>query len=395
MTAPADADADTQPEAGSGRLAENIMHFGRVLRAAGLPVGPGAVIAAVRAVEAVGLRNRDDFYWALHAVFVNRRDQRELFDQAFQIFWRNPEILERMMSMMLPSIDVDTDAEEDKSKPEVVAAPGRGAGRRQASPTTPAAARGVRARRAMTWSDARNACGRWTSRRCPTRKSPRRQGHHRGCACRSMNCAPAASARTSRRPRADLRATLRAACAAAATSSRCKFRSSAPRHPPLVVLCDISGSMSRYSRMLLHFLHAVTNDRDRVHTFLFGTRLTNVTRYLRYKDIDVALEKIAEAVHDWSGGTRIGRLPARIQPRLVAPRARPGGPGAADHRRAGPRRRATGLARRDGAPAPVLPAADLAQPALALRGLRAQIAAASGRSCPMSTISGRCTTLKA
>jgi hypothetical protein len=65
--------------------------------------------------------------------------------------------------------------------------------------------------------------------------------------------------------------------------------------------------MERYSRMLLHFLHAVTNDRDRVHTFLFGTRLTNVTRYLRYRDIDLALEKIAETVEDWSGGTRIGR----------------------------------------------------------------------------------------
>jgi len=71
-------------------------------------------------------------------------------------------------------------------------------------------------------------------------------------------------------------------------------------------LCDISGSMSRYSRLLLHFLHALTNDRDRVHTFLFGTTLTNVTRQLRNRDIDVALDKIGEACTDWSGGTRIG-----------------------------------------------------------------------------------------
>jgi uncharacterized protein with von Willebrand factor type A (vWA) domain len=78
------------------------------------------------------------------------------------------------------------------------------------------------------------------------------------------------------------------------------------RHPPLVVLCDISGSMSRYSRMLLHFLHAVTNDRDRVHVFVFGTRLTNVTRALRSKDVDVALGRIGAQVQDWSGGTRIG-----------------------------------------------------------------------------------------
>jgi uncharacterized protein with von Willebrand factor type A (vWA) domain len=78
------------------------------------------------------------------------------------------------------------------------------------------------------------------------------------------------------------------------------------RHPPLVVLCDISGSMSRYSRMFLHFVHAITNDRDRVHVFLFGTRLTNVTRHLRHRDVDLALNAVVRAVEDWSGGTRIG-----------------------------------------------------------------------------------------
>ncbi len=70
--------------------------------------------------------------------------------------------------------------------------------------------------------------------------------------------------------------------------------------------------MHRYSRLFLHFMHAVTNDRDRVHTFLFGTRLTNVTRYLRHKDVDIALDKVTEAVEDWSGGTRIGQCLAEF-----------------------------------------------------------------------------------
>src|SRR5262249_58187704 len=76
------------------------------------------------------------------------------------------------------------------------------------------------------------------------------------------------------------------------------------RPPPLVVLCDISGSMSRYSRVFLYFMHSITNDRDRVFTFVFGTRLTNITRYLRFRDVDVALDRVAEAVEDWSGGER-------------------------------------------------------------------------------------------
>ncbi len=113
-------------------------------------------------------------------------------------------------------------------------------------------------------------------------------------------------ARDARGPRIDMRATLRAAPRGGAAIIPLKRRRPTKRPPPLVILCDISGSMSRYSRMFLHFLHAITNDRDRVQAFLFGTRLTNVTRHLRHRDVDVALDKIARAVEDWDGGTRIG-----------------------------------------------------------------------------------------
>jgi hypothetical protein len=106
--------------------------------------------------------------------------------------------------------------------------------------------------------------------------------------------------------RFDLRATLRRSLRGGGQDLEILRKRRRTRRPPLVVLCDISGSMARYARMLLHFLHALTNDRDRVFTFLFGTRLTNVTRYLRYKDPDVALAKVGEAAEDWSGGTRIG-----------------------------------------------------------------------------------------
>jgi uncharacterized protein with von Willebrand factor type A (vWA) domain len=81
------------------------------------------------------------------------------------------------------------------------------------------------------------------------------------------------------------------------------------------VLCDISGSMDRYARMLLHFLHAITNDRHRVHVLTFGTRLTNITRHLRHRDVDVALARVASAVEDWAGGTRIGHCLAEFNRR--------------------------------------------------------------------------------
>ena len=96
------------------KLLPNIMHFGRILRSTGMPVGPGKIIDAVSAVESVGIASRSDFYWSLHAVFVNRRDQHEIFDQAFHIFWRDPRLLERMLGILMPSIPGEEQQEQQE-----------------------------------------------------------------------------------------------------------------------------------------------------------------------------------------------------------------------------------------------------------------------------------------
>jgi len=287
-----------------GRLAENIMHFGRLLRAAGLPVGTGKALDAVQAVTTAGITRRDDFYWTLHAVFVNRRDQRDMFDQAFHVFWRNPAILERMMSLLLPTM-----------RGEEALAEGPALSRRVAEALRPpdlvdATGESVEPDEialdaAMTWSgdevlrskdfedmssgETREALSVIRRMHLPLMRTPTRR----------FQSDPTGRV-------ADMRATLRAALRSGSDFIPLQWRRRRTRHPPLVVLCDISGSMDRYVRMLLHFLHAVTNDRDRVNTFLFGTRLTNVTRHLRHKDVDAALAKVGQAVEDWAGGTRIG-----------------------------------------------------------------------------------------
>ena len=291
-----------QPHRSDGRIAANIMHFARVLRAAGLPIGPGRVLDAIQAVERVGIERRDDFYWTLHAVFVNRRDQRELFDQAFHVFWRNPRFLERMMSLILPAIR----SEEDQSEKEQLAprlADALDLGRNGAEPER--REEELTADATLTWSQ---------EEVLREQDFEKMTAAEMAAAKRAMQRLqlPIMDVRTRRfRPdpagaRADMRATLRAALRSGGGIIPLSRRRQRTRHPPLVVLCDISGSMERYSRMLLHFLHAVTNDRDRVHTFLFGTRLSNVTRYMRSRDVDVALAQIAQQVTDWSGGTRIG-----------------------------------------------------------------------------------------
>lgn len=283
-----------------GGLAINLMHFARALRAAGLPVGPGKLLQAVEAVEAVGIGNRTDFYWALHAVFVNRRDQREVFDQAFHVFWRNPDILKRMMGLMLPTIRTESPDTQDPMSRRVADAL-RG--------TAPEAEGPEKSEIEVDASFTVSAQERLQEKDFEKMSAVEMAEAKRMLARIALPVAEVTTRRhrpDPRGPRVDPRATLRRMLRSGGDLADLARRSRRTRPPPLVVLCDISGSMTRYSRMLLHFMHALSNDRDRVHSFVFGTRLTNITRHLRHKDVDVALDAVSAAVADWSGGTRIG-----------------------------------------------------------------------------------------
>ncbi|TXL72965.1 VWA domain-containing protein [Vineibacter terrae] len=292
----------SQKPPAEGKLVANIMNFARTLRAAGLPIGPGRVIEAVRAVETAGLQRREDLYWTLFSVFVNRRDQREIFDQAFHIFWRNPKLLEKMMGMLLPQIDTGAASESQKQmsrRLQEALQPGQGE-----SPEDTDTPPEVEMEATLTFSD------RELLQKKDFEQMSAAEIAQAMKAIRRLTL-PIREARTRRTapsphgPKIDMRATFRHSLKPHGVIELAR-RVQRRRPPPLVILCDISGSMSKYSRMFLHFMHAITNDRDRVHCFTFGTRLTNISRALRNKDVDVALAKASAQVEDWSGGTRIG-----------------------------------------------------------------------------------------
>ena len=300
-------DPDPVPEP-PGRLAANLMHFARTLRAAGLPVGSGAVLDALRAVEAVGLARRDDFYWTLHAVFVRRRDQRPLFDEAFHVFWRNPRLLERITSLLLPTVQTPPrgDAKPlSRRLSEAFFAGGEG------KPRTKGSEEEVEIEAALTWSDREVLRTRDFEQ-----MSAAELAAAKAAIARLRLAVPPAPARRyrphPRGARIDMRATFRRSLRTGSGAMLLARRRRAPRPAPVVVLCDISGSMSRYSRLLLHFAHALARDRRRVSSFVFGTRLTNVTRQLRDRDVDAAIERASREVEDWSGGTRIGQCLERF-----------------------------------------------------------------------------------
>ncbi len=281
-----------------GRLAENILYFARALRAAGIPVGPGAVLDALEAVRTAGVGTREDFYWTLHAVFVKRHEHSILFDQAFRIFFRKRAFVDKLMASLLPQAPPkDTEApkpgaqrveealfaglrEFEREKPDVevdarLTVSDRELLQRkdfaQMSAAEIAAAKDAIKRLVLSLDEVKTR-----------RLAPHRHGHV-----------------------VDIRRTLRASLKAGGAVIDLKYLGPRTKAPPIVALLDISGSMSQYTRLFLHFLHAVTDARKRVHTFLFGTRLTNVTRALKQKDPDEALAAVTINVADWSGGTRI------------------------------------------------------------------------------------------
>jgi len=280
-----------------GRLAENLVHFARALRAAGIPVGPGAVLDALSAVKSAGIGEREDFYWTLHAIFVKRHEHSILFEQAFRIFFRRRGALDQLLAAMLPQAPM----------PEEKPAPGaqrvqdallsaRGEPERKPPELETDARLTVSDREVLQRKDfaqmtaAEIAAAKEAIKRLvlsldkvrTRRLAPHRHGHL-----------------------VDIRRTLRASLKAGGAVIDLKYLGPRVKAPPVVALLDISGSMSQYTRLFLHFLHAVTDARKRVHTFLFGTRLTNVTRALKAKDPDEALAVVAASVPDWSGGTRI------------------------------------------------------------------------------------------
>jgi uncharacterized protein with von Willebrand factor type A (vWA) domain len=279
------------------RLAENILYFARALRAAGIPVGPGSVLDALEAVNTARIGRREDFYWTLHAVFVKRHEQSILFDQAFRIFFRKRGYLDKLIAAMLP--------EQRLQQPQ---------------PPSPGMQRVRDALMAQTREAEKDSEIELDARLTVSDREVSAKKDFAQMTAAEIDAARAAIARmrlpldevktrrlkTSRRGHlVDLRRTVRASMKAGGAIIDLKYLGPKTKAPPIVALLDISGSMSQYTRLFLHFLHAVTDARKRVHTFLFGTRLTNVTRALREKDPDEALAACSAHVTDWSGGTRI------------------------------------------------------------------------------------------
>ena len=285
-----------------GHLAENILFFGRTLRMAGMQVGPGAMLDAVAAAEAIGIGDKAEFRAALQAVFVTKRQDAELFDQAFRLFFRRRHLLEKMMAQLMPIAPTDPSLGREEALRRVSEAL---FGERPPDDLPEQVRRELDAR--LTVSDSEILQTRDFEQMSAAEIAAARQAIARlelplqRVKTRRFRADPAG-------PRPDPRATLRASLRGGGAAIELRRRAPAIRTPPLVALCDISGSMAGYTPLFLHFLHVLAQSGRRVHAFTFATELTHVTRALKAnRDPDLALGQASKLVKDWDGGTRLAK----------------------------------------------------------------------------------------
>lgn len=300
-TTPVTSERTNLPEAElpeRSRLPENMVHFVRLLRAAGFSCGVPETREALRAVEEVGLHSRADFHDTLASVLVNKQQEMEIFDQAFDLFWRNPRPLPQTLEDLLSQIKSRLAPPQtsrrlsERLAQHYFGTPPRGEGEQEPDIEFDYAGTGS-SRERLFHRDFQQLGPdeffelkrliRQLRPRLPRRASRRTETNR------------------SRGPM-DWRRTARALARGRLDLVRRRRRRTAV---PLVVLCDMSGSMSDYTRATLLFFHALCQARHPVEVFVFSTHVTRITPELRYKDADIALSLAASAASDWEGGTRL------------------------------------------------------------------------------------------
>ena len=284
-------------------FSDHIIAFGRVLRRLGFRVGSSHMLTAMDAVKIVGVRRKDDVREALKSCLVTRKEERELFDQAFQLFWKAPSKLPEVMQWLLQNTSIPSTTETkgyhrvQEALREAQKPPGNPSEEQSESKVeldqivTYSATEVLRKKDFSAFTNEEIAVAKrymerfkWpipphTSRR----KNPRLDGH-----------------------RLDLRRTALQGTRNAGEIIRLHRHGFKEKTRPIVLICDISGSMERYARMLLHFMHAMSSNMEKIESFVFGTRMTRITHLLKHRDVDDAVTEVSKEVVDWAGGTKIG-----------------------------------------------------------------------------------------
>jgi len=304
--------------AGTGHLLPNLLRFAGLLRGLGITATTRQVAELGRALGLIGIESREDVRAAAAAILVHRKADLGPFEMAFDQFFRDPETRARRSRLphhyqadrppaagaaetpVMPGADEAARAAEERQ--------GRAAGKQGATlAQAPAEAAGdeaetvERASYSPAESLARKDFGVMSEAELEAVKRFLRDHHFvfAGRLTRRLR-------RAARGPRLDMRRMLKGEAAARWRPPALRFRARRQKPRPIIVLCDVSGSMEPYARVLLAFVYALTHEARRVEAFAFSTRLSRITHALKEREIDAALHRAAASIHDYAGGTRIG-----------------------------------------------------------------------------------------
>jgi uncharacterized protein with von Willebrand factor type A (vWA) domain len=285
-------------------LLPRLATFARLLHDAGLEAGPGRLTDSARALLHIDLRQQEDFRSALRSVFVSRKEELPIFDAAFDIFWAPPD--PRILAGAIPGRPRPLPLPPEKARAwmQLLGLNSSRMPREQEGDPPPVTSSGYSAQELLRRKDFEDLTWQETEQvKRLLQQSPWRIAERK---TRRL--------RASSRGRVDLRRTARRSIRTSGEMVSLLHRQPRLRRRPIVLLCDVSGSMEKYSRLLLIFAHAIARRED-VETFVFSTRLTRITRLLRRRDLDRALADVTKQVHDFSGGTRIGQAMAEFNRR--------------------------------------------------------------------------------
>ena len=306
-----------EPQVRPERLTANLLAFGRRLREAGLPIGTGQAMNLLAAVAAIDPRHRDDLYQAARVTMVTRPEQIPVFDAEFARFWRRllgaePRALESFAASDAPELMPPPPASQRRKGPPTAATaaaeeePQLLALSEAAEETVDDAAElEVPAEDVLLFS-AREVLRRKDFAQCTAEEITEARRIIEAMDWRLGRRRTRRRVKAKRGDRIDPRATMRRALRHGGVPLELRRQRRTERTRPLVLICDISGSMDRYARLLLRFVHALGQGLEATEVFVFGTRLTRITRELRRRDVDLALTEVVDSVEDWAGGTRIG-----------------------------------------------------------------------------------------
>lgn len=285
-------------------FADHVVAFGRVLRRLGFTIGPAQLMVALEAVDRVGVKHKEDVKHALQACLVSRREERELFDQAFKLFWKAPTKFPKVMQWLLQQTQIPVKAsaggyhriqealrEHSKPKPKKRSEQTSESEIELEQIVTYSPTEILRQKDFAAFTNADIAAAKQYMARfrwpIPPYQSRRWISANSG-------------------PRLDVRATIKAGNRHAGEIVQLAHFAKKKKPRPVVLICDISGSMERYAQMLLHFMHLLTADKRKVESFVFGTRMSRITQLLKHQDVDAALTAVSREVLDWAGGTKMG-----------------------------------------------------------------------------------------